>query len=79
MTGQPPGLPASIWTTTAVERIEFGHAWLDDVGARHAAVYLGAATITFRDPTQARAAAAACTQAAEALEALPPPEAQVTP
>jgi hypothetical protein len=65
----------SISTDSTITRSEFGHAWRDKAGIAHAAVWLGQATITFSGepgPALARAVAAACTQAAEAMEALPP-------
>ena len=51
----------------------FGHAWRTQNGIPHATVYLGPlSSLTFEDPAEARAAATACNQAADAMDALPP-------
>ena len=71
MTGQPPARQSTIWTSNRIERVEFGHAWRDNDGVLNADVQFGAAFITFRDPATARNVAAACAQAADAMETLP--------
>ena len=59
-------------TERAEEPPRYGHAWRDDGGALHATLTFGQSWVTFGGPADARAAAAACIQAAEAMEALPP-------
>jgi hypothetical protein len=49
-----------------------GSAWRDEHGIAHATVRLGASVMSFDDPDVARAVAAACAEAAEAIEGLPP-------
>ncbi len=54
-------------------RAHFNHAWRDDVGGVHATVRLTdgiAATLFFDSAADARAVAAACTEAAEAIDRL---------
>jgi hypothetical protein len=54
----------------------FGHAWRSTEGKAFASVHLGTySSLSFDSPGDARAAAAACNQAAAAMEALP----EVTP
>jgi hypothetical protein len=55
-----------------IGRPRLGNAWRDADGLAHATVRLGAATLFFDSPALARATAAACEAAAEALEAVPP-------
>jgi hypothetical protein len=55
--------------------IEFGHAWRDRDGNPCATVRFGESHLSFSSPAHARAVAAACNQAAAAMEALP----EVTP
>jgi len=64
---------ATLHTTRDVSKPVFhGHVWTSESGA-HAAVDLDSDSrttyITFHDPATARALAAACTAAAEALDA----------
>ena len=50
-----------------------GHAWRDDAGAIHATVYVSESSSSaffFDSPADARAMAAKCTEAAEAMEAI---------
>ena len=47
------------------------HAWRDSGGDPHAIVDLGACDIAFGSAEDARAVAAACLAAAEAIDALP--------
>ena len=60
-----------ISTTTFIVTPRLGNAWRDEYGLAHATVRLGDATLFFDSPALARATAAACEAAAEALEALP--------
>ena len=62
-----------ISTGTDIEDPHFGHSWRADSGTIHATVYLSRPSSTFVNfdsPGDARAAAAACIEAAEALERL---------
>ena len=61
-----------ISTDSDVKDPRFGSAWRADRGAICAAVYLGsgATFLSFDSPADARAVAAACIEAAEAMERL---------
>jgi hypothetical protein len=58
-----------ISTEGALSRPRLGHAWRDGHGI-YATVRLDGATLCFDGAADARAVAAACTEAAEALEQL---------
>jgi hypothetical protein len=53
-----------------VSNPRFGHAWRDPDGGLHSAVKLGDSTLYLDSAADARAIAAACTEAAEALDGL---------
>ena len=59
-----------ICTDSNISGPRFGHAWRDEHGGIHATVRLGQAVMTFTSAAEARAVAAACTEAAEALDRL---------
>jgi hypothetical protein len=62
-----------ISTDSKIKEPHFGHSWRAGSGTIHATVYLsraGSTFVNFDSPGDARAAAAACTEAAEALERL---------
>lgn len=59
-----------ICTETRISGPRLGHAWRDEHGSLYATVRLGGATVTFESAADARAVAAACTEAAEALDRL---------
>jgi hypothetical protein len=64
-----------IGTRTYVTKPRFGHAWRDETGGPHATVDVcmeNGTYMAFDDPAIARAVAAACEKAAEAMEALAP-------
>jgi hypothetical protein len=64
---------SSIAVDASIGQPEHTHAWRDDRGGIHATVRLGqfsATTFFFDSPGDARAVAAACIQAAEAMERL---------
>ena len=59
-----------ISTDSNISGPRLGHAWRVEHGFIHATVRLGEATVTFTSAADARAVAAACTEAAEALDRL---------
>lgn len=64
-----------VTTDSEITSPHFGRAWRDQYGFTHASVGLNEnrrIALHFDDPATARAVAAACTEAAEAMEALPP-------
>jgi hypothetical protein len=56
-------------TEAGLSRPRLGHAWRDEHGI-YATVRLDGATLCFSSAADARAVAAACTEAAEAIEQL---------
>ena len=67
-----------ITTGTLISGASCEHAWRDRNGDPHASVRFGGTStaLVFDDPATARETAAACIAAAEAMEALPPAEAE---
>ncbi len=62
----------SVDPSFTADRVRFGHAWRDKSGGAHATIRLGEyAAVTADSAEEARAIAAACLEAAEAIEALP--------
>jgi len=60
-----------ISTDTSIKAPRFGDAWRADRGVTCATVYLGgAAFLSFDSPADARTLAAACIEAAEAMDRL---------
>lgn len=72
-----PAMTGNAVISSHITKAAFGHAWRDKkYGTIHATVTLGDSDLFLGSPETARAVAAACIEAAEALEALPPAEAQ---
>ena len=64
-------MSSTVTTHTAISGPAFGHAWRDKRGELNAVVYLSpACSLYFGSAEDARATAAACTEAAEAIDQL---------
>ncbi len=59
-----------ISTDSKITESRSRHAWRNDDGSIHTTVALGTSTLYFDSAEDARALAAACTEAAEALDRL---------
>ena len=63
---------SAVTISSDITGAEYGHAWRADDGTPCATVHLGDSTIRFEDSALARATAAECLKAADAMDALPP-------